>query len=254
MSNKERDFVVVKEDYLIDIVNALTNLTQRWTIKLKNGSLKLQFAVQIGSKLSQEQQLQFLEFASDTNVPEKYMGKVLHAFGLDMPEWSIHSVLHIYKLAEKTKAAIVMFNDLMDEFETLFQEFEYDFLEGELPVEHERLEKALCYVESSLLTLYKKAPAHEKKHYNRFYGDSSTSSTNFNTRQGGTSFQVLIGVAENASDDEIRKQSRRLLKKLHPDRGGSAYLFNWVKTAYDAHLPKKNPEEIIPHDNEPKTQ
>ncbi|WP_010502877.1 hypothetical protein [Paenibacillus elgii] len=53
------------------------------------------FAVQIGSMLSQEMQLRFMEFAVESHVPEKYMGKVLHAFALDMPEWSIHSVLRI---------------------------------------------------------------------------------------------------------------------------------------------------------------
>jgi hypothetical protein len=238
-SDEEREFVVVREDYLVDIVKALTNLTPSWTTKLKNGNLKLQFAVQMGSKLNQEKQLRFMEFVSDTNVPDKYMGKMLHAFALGMSDWSVHSILRIYKLAEKTKAAIVMYNNLMDEYETLFQQFEHDFLEGEFPVEQDRLERTLYDVECGFQALYNQAPTREKKDYNRFYGDSSSSSKDYYPRQGGASFPIMIGVTEDATPDEIRRQSRRLLKKLHPDRGGSAYLFDWVKKAYDAYVSHK---------------
>ncbi|WP_010502878.1 J domain-containing protein [Paenibacillus elgii] len=138
-----------------------------------------------------------------------------------------------------------MYNDLMDEYELLFQQFEYDFLEGQLPVEQEPLERVLNDVEYGFQDLYNRAPAREKTNYNRFYGDSSSFSKGSGYRQGEASFQTMIGVSEGASRDEIRRQSRRLLKKLHPDRGGSAYLFNWVKKAYDVNESNKPTNSVL---------
>lgn len=68
---------------------------------------------------------------------------MLHAFALDMPEWSIHALLRIYKLAEDNRSAIVMFNDRMDEYEALNRQLEYDFWGGHFPVEEDNLERAL---------------------------------------------------------------------------------------------------------------
>ncbi|MFU1793896.1 molecular chaperone DnaJ [Paenibacillus azoreducens] len=243
-ASENRGSVVVQEGYLIEIVNALTNLIPGWTRKLQSGSLKLQAAVQIGSTLDRERQEGFLEFVTDTNVPDLYWGKMLHAFALGMPEWSIQLVLGIYKLAGNTKAAIVMYNDLMDQYEILMRQFEYEFLEGELPTEDDELELALQTVENGLRELGRQA-GHDKKRYNRSYGDSSSSSSDIGPGPREASFQTIIGVDENASWEEIRKQSRRLLKKLHPDRGGSAYLFHWVKKGYDAEIAKNSKLEAF---------
>ncbi|MDR0269517.1 molecular chaperone DnaJ [Paenibacillus sp.] len=241
---ENREPVVVQEEYLIGIINSLTNLIPGWTRKLQSGSLKLQAAVQIGGTLDRERQEGFLEFVTDTNVPESYWGKILHAFSLGMPEWSIQLVLNIYKLAGKTKAAIVMYNDLMDQYEILMQQFEYEFLEGELPTEEDELERILQKAENELRELGRQA-GHEQKRYNRSYGDSSSSSPDIGPGPREASFQMIIGVDENATWEEIRKQSRRLLKKLHPDRGGSAYLFNWVKKGYDAQIAKNSKLEVL---------
>ncbi|MEK8127251.1 J domain-containing protein [Paenibacillus filicis] len=232
------DFIVVEDEYLIGIVKALTNLTPGWSVKLKQGGLKLHMAVQLGSRLTSEQQLQYMEFHSDHPIPEIYMGKILYAFARDMPEWAIHSVLRIYRLAAATKASMIRFNDLMDEYEKLVQQFEYAYLEAELPTDDEGLEQALVDVEARLRHLYNQVPAREQMDYNQSYSDSSSASGPKNPSRSGSSFQTLIGAEEHASPDEIRRQSRRLLKKLHPDRGGSAYLFQWVKQAYDAYLHK----------------
>lgn len=239
-SHEEHPSIIVTDHYLIDIVKALSSLTEDWKQRVQSGSVKLQFAVQVGSKLDSVRQQQLLEFSKDTNTPEKHMGKILHAFALDLPEWAIHQILRIYKQAEKTKAAVVMFNDLMDDFEAAYQQFEYTFLEGELPADDDQLEQALNEVEAQLKALYHRIPARENTGYNRFYGDSSSTSRRSSVKEEEPSFPILIGLTEEASQEEIRKQSRRLLKKLHPDRGGSAYLFGRVKQAYDAYKNQKN--------------
>lgn len=234
MKEIDEGFIVTDDD-LLDIVKPLTNLIPEWRARLKGRSVKIDFAIQIGIRLEKESQWRFLEFLSDHVVLEKQKQKVLHAFALDMPEWSIHALLRIYKLAEETRSAIVMINDRMDEYEVIYRQLEYEFWEGHFPTEEDKLEQALQYIEGRFQALYRQSSAGKKSDYNRTYGDSSTMSNHVQSPWSGIPFHTVIGVEEAAPDEEVRKQSRRLLKKLHPDRGGSAYLFNWFKQAYDAY-------------------
>jgi len=43
----------------------------------------------------------------------------------------------------------------------------------------------------------------------------------------------VLGLDENASADEVKKAHKRLIQKLHPDRGGSSYLAIQINTAKD---------------------
>lgn len=49
----------------------------------------------------------------------------------------------------------------------------------------------------------------------------------------------VLGVTEGASDEEVRKAYAELIKRVHPDRGGSAYLAARVNGARDFLLPKE---------------
>lgn len=51
-------------------------------------------------------------------------------------------------------------------------------------------------------------------------------------------FEVL-GLSENANEDQIRQAYTALIKKVHPDRGGSAYLAARVNLARDVLLPRE---------------
>lgn len=50
----------------------------------------------------------------------------------------------------------------------------------------------------------------------------------------GSSWWQTLGVAINASPEQVKEAYRLLAKKHHPDRGGDAELFNRIQSAYEA--------------------
>lgn len=61
-----------------------------------------------------------------------------------------------------------------------------------------------------------------------------------------TDYYELLGVAKNASPDEIKKSYRRLAAKHHPDRGGDTAKFQEIQAAYDT---LSDPEKRARYDN-----
>lgn len=55
-----------------------------------------------------------------------------------------------------------------------------------------------------------------------------------------------LGVAKNATPDEIKKAYRKLASKHHPDKGGDTATFQKIQTAYDTLI---DPQKRSQHDN-----
>lgn len=47
-------------------------------------------------------------------------------------------------------------------------------------------------------------------------------------------YRENLGLSSNCSDEELKKEFKKLLKILHPDTGGNAKLFQQMKADYDA--------------------
>lgn len=232
--NKASEAIEVTDPYLISIVNALEQLTESWSAKLKNGGIKLQLAVQIGSSLNASQQEWLTEFLQDFHVRDQEMPKVLHAFAAEIPEWATRQILQVFRKAERVKAVLIARNDVMEQLEQRMRQMEHDFWQGMLPTDENELEHVLSTWQRELAAWEEEA-SRERNTYNRTYGDSSRSTANAPSAAKDLSFHTLIGVPEEADAKQVRKQSRKLLRVLHPDHGGSAYLFTWVKEAYDTY-------------------
>jgi hypothetical protein len=229
--------ITITDPYLIGVVHAIENLIPVWRRRLENGLVRLDFAVEIGRRLSAMQQEKLFEFLREQAVPPKYESKVLLAFSFNMPEWAVLEVLRLYKQAEKIRDTIVKYNDLMDAYEEIFyEEFEYGFLENQLPQGEQELAEVLEGYQKRMQELYERAPHFQQKYsYSRMYSDSSSSSeqtVSINPAHQRELHQ-LLGIPAGASEEEIKKQYRHLMKVLHPDSGGSAYLFTLVKKAYE---------------------
>ncbi len=234
MENPET--VTVSEQHIIYIIHALGNLAGVWNAKLKKGTVKLDYAVKLGSQLNLNQQQRLYDLMEDNPSAKKYEHKLLIAYSQDMPDWAVLHILKIYVLSDKVKNAIVMLNDLMDEYEQIMiEDFEYNFMEGHLAKDLEELEKRMISYEKRLQSLRDKSMGREKS-YNQSYGDSSTSSGIKSPSSKDTqNLKQLLGVKEEATQEEMKKKYRHLLKVLHPDKGGSAYLFDLVRKSYEEH-------------------
>lgn len=91
---------------------------------------------------------------------------------------------------------------------------------------------ALAFVWRSLPLLFKYAP-YLQKFWGVFHQSKSYSQSNSKASGGMSREQALqiLGLTEGASEAEIRLAHKKLMLKMHPDRGGSDYLAAQINLA-----------------------
>jgi hypothetical protein len=67
-------------------------------------------------------------------------------------------------------------------------------------------------------------------------GDEASSGNSRSTRMSRAEALKILDLQEGASDDEIRDAHRRLIVRIHPDRGGSTFLAAKLNEARDVLL------------------
>ena len=70
--------------------------------------------------------------------------------------------------------------------------------------------------------------------------NSQTTSASQGTKMTKEEAYRVLGIGENATDDEIIEAHRKLIQKMHPDRGGNDYLAAKINQAKDYLLKKPN--------------
>jgi ABC-type protease/lipase transport system fused ATPase/permease subunit len=68
--------------------------------------------------------------------------------------------------------------------------------------------------------------------------NSSAEQTNLNTKMNEEEALKILGVTRHATEDEIIEAHRKLIQKLHPDRGGNDFLASKINQAKDYLLDK----------------
>ncbi|MFB4163671.1 J domain-containing protein [Alteribacillus sp. JSM 102045] len=70
-----------------------------------------------------------------------------------------------------------------------------------------------------------------QKEADDFFRDAKEGRSNAGV--GNEQHYKALGLKPDASQEDIKQKYRQLMKIVHPDRGGNAYLFVIVKEAYE---------------------
>lgn len=206
-----------------ETIKALRNLNEVHADMLEQGMLSVECAVIVG-EFSKDIQRKIIEFYPIQHSFEFALAGDLLKEGYDN---------------EVIKVFLPKFNEVI----TKKMIFMYDFEIVGMYTEFEELGEDRAALLDWIDRIYKRIKElelkreQEKSDFDDFFEQFGGGSSSFKGAKVGqvhsSSITRLLGLTETATGDEIKREFRRIIKVLHPDTGGSPYLFQVVKEAYD---------------------
>jgi hypothetical protein len=212
--------------------DALNNLIPEIVTCLEAKQLSLDDAVKIG-EYSTEIQRRLAELGEiDTDDLDIILFISCHETNLDRTK-------EVIEMLERVNGSYgALSSDA--EFISLVSSIEASAKEGLYELFKSKIKELYGRLEEFLTKNQQKSQQHNwEDYFGQFNWDGFKSKTN-SSSTNTMSAAKMFGLQDGASNDEVKAKYRQLVKVLHPDQGGSAYLFDIVIQAY-----KKYKEEAV---------
>lgn len=77
---------------------------------------------------------------------------------------------------------------------------------------------------------FKEYKEQSEREYNKWYNSASSGTSSLSV---DVNYREKLGLSSTATNDEIKSEYKKLIKILHPDKGGNAKMFQTIKEEYD---------------------
>ncbi|EJL31793.1 DUF3102 domain-containing protein [Brevibacillus sp. BC25] len=225
-----------EDDPLNEVVRALKNLIPDIKELVRHNALSLDIAVKVG-QLSPAAQLTVKPFlGKGASLVEVILDIVVFCTENDLPTWVVSETVRFREEVETVRGLFLGMGSLLRgvEIQELITRFGRLIEEESLHIEEEDLREQFrsCFDELGRIR------SEIGREYEKFNAGSKSRSGGFSrpTTQAPKSEgpRHVLGIAQEAPIEEVKVKYRELMKVLHPDKGGSSYLFQAVKAAYEA--------------------
>lgn len=227
-------------------VSSLMNLIPFYTEMFESGEIDVGTAIEIGG-FSKETQELMCEYESENSRLIETRGIIALLVDANFSHEDIRKCVRLIDCVAFDYSKYRSVDETLQEmYETLNMKAGKDDIRA--------LFDTLIKFEERVIELDKEYAARgtniDEVYAEKLFGKQSWSGRNGSSSKGNsqsfsshrpqvTDVKQILGVGDDANADVMKKQYRHLMKVLHPDVGGSPYLFGIVKDAYDSYAEGK---------------